>query len=201
MSEDALVHTRTEARARGVENIDFIVGDVHALEIPDASYDVVHAHQVLQHVSDPVAAIAEMVRVCRPGGLVAARDGDYSGFTWHPASEGLDRWLSLYKTAARRNGGEPDAGRRLLDWAYQAGCSNVVATSSTWCYADPASRHEWGEMWAERIVHSAIADQLIDDGLASRSDLEEISTAWRAWAAEPSGWISVLHGEVLIRVG
>jgi hypothetical protein len=56
-------------------------------------------------------------------------------------------------------------------------------------------------MWAERIVHSAIADQLIEDGLASRSDLEEISTAWRAWAAEPSGWISVLHGEVLIRVG
>ena len=51
---------------------------MYQLGYPDGTFDVVHAHQVLQHLSDPVAALAEMRRVCRPGGLVAARDGDYA---------------------------------------------------------------------------------------------------------------------------
>jgi ubiquinone/menaquinone biosynthesis C-methylase UbiE len=49
---------------------------VYALDFADGSFDVVHAHQVLQHLTDPVAALIEMRRVCRPGGLIAARDGD-----------------------------------------------------------------------------------------------------------------------------
>src|SRR6476469_6107735 len=56
-----------------------------ALDLPDASFDVVHAHQVLQHLDDPVRALREMRRVCRPGGIVAVRDSDYAGFAWYPA--------------------------------------------------------------------------------------------------------------------
>lgn len=199
-SEDALQLTRAEAERAGCSTIDFAVGDVHALDFPSDSFDVVHAHQVLQHVADPVGALREMIRVCKPGGVVAARDGDYSGFTWYPASPGLDRWLELYLAAARANGGEPDAGRRLLAWAHAAGSTDATASASVWCYATPESRAEWGGMWAERIVGSAIAEQLVDSQLASHDDLQEISQAWRDWAAAPDGWISVLHGEVLIRV-
>src|SRR4051812_6230233 len=146
-SQDALAHSRAEAERQGCDTIDFAVGDVHALEFPSDSFDVVHAHQVLQHVPDPVAALREMIRVCKPGGVVAARDGDYSGFTWYPESSGLDRWRELYLAAARANGGEPDAGRRLLSWARAAGCEDVAVSASVWCFATPESRGEWGGMW------------------------------------------------------
>ena len=200
MTEAALALTRAEAERRACENIDFAVGDVHALDFPSATFDVVHAHQVLQHVADPVAALREMARVCRPGGVVAARDGDYSGFTWYPESPGLDRWRELYLAVSRANGGEPDAGRRLLGWAHAAGFESVEASASTWCYATPESRAEWGGMWADRIVGSAIADQLVGSGLANHEQLQEVSAAWRDWAAHPDGWIAILHGEILIRV-
>ncbi len=106
----------------------------------------------------------------------------------------------LYRAAAHANGGQPDAGRHLWAWAHAAGCEQVEATSSTWCYADPATRDAWGSMWADRITGSAIANQLVDSGMASREELEEIATSWRDWAAHPDGWISVLHGEILIHV-
>lgn len=199
-SQEALTLTRAEAERRGCTTIDYVVGDVHALDLPAANFDVVHAHQVLQHVAGPVAALREMVRVCRPGGIVAARDADYAGFTWYPASPGLDRWRALYNAAARANGGEPDAGRRLLGWAHAAGCQDLTASSSTWCYADPVTRQEWGAMWADRIAGSAIAEQLLRSGLATVNELEAVADAWRNWAAEPDGWLSLLHGEILIRV-
>jgi hypothetical protein len=55
-------------------------------------------------------------------------------------------------------------------------------------------------MWADRILGSAIAEQLVGSGLATRDELQDISQAWRHWAAAQDGWISVLHGEILIRV-
>ena len=69
------------------------IGNVYALAYADDSFDVAHAHQVLQHLSDPVAALVEMRRVVRSGGLVAARDADYAAMTWYPADPRLDRWL------------------------------------------------------------------------------------------------------------
>ena len=198
-TEEALDLARAEAQRRDARTVDFAVGDVQALDLPDASYDVVHAHQVLQHVDDPVQALREMRRVCRPGGLVAARDSDYSAFTWYPAVPALDDWLALYLRLARSNDAEPAAGRRLLSWSRAAGFTDVVAGSSTWCYASPMDRAWWGGLWADRVVDSDFARQAVDRGLTDQAGLARIAAGWRAWADEEDGWFSVLHGEVLAR--
>lgn len=98
------------------------------------------------------------------------------------------------------NGGEPDAGRRLLSWARAAGLSDSTATSSTWCYATASERAWWGGMWADRILESGLARQLVDSSLATTADLRRISSGWRAWAESDDGWFSVLHGEILCRI-
>ncbi len=196
--EAELALARDEFARRGLE-ADFVVGDVLALDFPDDTFDVVHAHQVLQHVADPVQALAQMRRVCKPDGLVAARDGDYHGFTWYPQLPELDEWMDLYQRVARHNLGEPDAGRRLLAWAHAAGFTEVTPGATNWCHATPEDREYWGGMWADRILTSAIARQSIDLGLAVPTDLERIAAGWRAWTADPDAWISLLHGEILAR--
>src|SRR6266545_2150641 len=190
---EALRLARAEAAARGQDNIDFAVADVHSLDFPDDTFDVVHAHQVLQHVADPVGALREMRRVCRPGGIVAARDSDYHGFTWYPELPELDEWMDLYQRMARANQGEPDAGRRLLSWALEAGFEKVDATASNWAFTNEEDRAWWGGMWADRVLKSAMAEQARRSGVPEET-LERISAAWRTWAARPDGWISILHG-------
>lgn len=187
------------ARRTAPANVTFQAADVHDLAFADASFDVVHAHQVLQHVADPVRALREMRRVCRPGGIVAVRDSDYPAFAWYPRLPELDAWLELYLTIASRNGGAPDAGRRLLGWAQRAGFSDITATSSTWCFATPEDRAWWGGMWADRILQSGIATQAVDGGYATPDQLERISAAWQAWAQATDGWMSLLHGELICR--
>ncbi|MER7272889.1 methyltransferase domain-containing protein [Dactylosporangium sp. NPDC000244] len=182
----------------GVENADVVLGDVHALPFPDDTFCVVHAHQVLQHVADPVAALREMRRVCKPGGYVAVRDSDYAAFTWYPQPPELDDWMALYQRMARANGGEPDAGRRLLAWAHAAGFTAVTATSSTWCFADEQDRAWWGGMWADRVRESAMARQALAAGVA-QEELDRLSEGWKQWAGDPDGWMSLLHGEILAR--
>ncbi len=194
---EALDLVRAEAARCGASGVEFAVGDVHALPFEDGEFDVVHAHQVLQHVADPVRALGEMRRVTRSGGIVAARDSDYTAFAWYPLSPELDSWMALYQRCARANGGEPDAGRRLLSWAQRAGFAEVASSASTWCFATSEDRAWWGGMWADRIVESAMARQALDAGFATRADLEAISAGWTAWATAADGWFLVPHGEIV----
>ena len=152
---------------------------------------------MLQHLADPIAALAEMRRVCHPGGTISARDADYAAMTWYPRVPGLDRWLALYEDLARHNGGEPDAGRRLLSWARRAGFADVTPSASTWCFATPEDRTWWAGTWAARVTQSAFAVQAVDAGLADRAELDSMADAWRTWEQAPDGWFAILHGEVL----
>jgi hypothetical protein len=56
-------------------------------------------------------------------------------------------------------------------------------------------------MWAERITATALAEQLLRDRRATSEELEAVARAWRTWAADPDGWISVPHGEIIVTVG
>jgi ubiquinone/menaquinone biosynthesis C-methylase UbiE len=128
--EAPLAAARASAASEGQANVDFELGDIHGLRFAPGTFDIVHAHQVLQHVADPVGALREMRRVCKPGGIVAARDSDYAAMTWFPLDPLLDRWLDLYRQTARASGGEPDAGRRLLSWAQASGMEDARPSAS-----------------------------------------------------------------------
>jgi SAM-dependent methyltransferase len=193
---DAAPEVVEKARELG---IDARVGDAYALDFADDSFDVVHAHQTLQHLARPVDALREFGRVVKPGGVVGVRDVDYAGTIIFPETPGIALWASLYQKVHRSNGGEPDAGRRLKAWALEAGFVDVTATASIWTFSSDEDRAWWGGMWADRVLQSAFAADALAKNLATQADLELISGAWREWAADPSGFMAMPHGEVLAR--
>lgn len=187
------------AAQRGIDNVDFAVGDAYALEAEDGTYDIVHAHQVLQHLSRPVDALREFRRVVAPGGVVAVRDVDYAGVIWYPLVPALDEWHEVYLRVHRAVSGEPAAGRRLKAWAREAGFSEVVSSASNWLFESPDAREWWGGAWADRALHSSFAEHAVSHGIADHASLERISAGWLEWAASDDGWFFMPHGEVLAR--
>lgn len=191
---------RKNAESAGVsDQISFDVGDVYDLPYVDDTFDVVHAHQVLQHLSDPVAALREMRRVCRPEGIVAARDVDYGAVTWFPAVDGIELWQQVYRDTAYAGGYHPDAGRMLKSWALAAGFADVASSGSAWCYASDDEVRWWSSLWADRVVQSDFAAQAVDHGIVDNDALQGIRASWQEWGSAPDAWILLPHGEILGR--
>ncbi len=198
-AEDAITAAARHAAESGVA-VELVQGDAMALPFADAAFDIVHTHQTLQHVADPVGMLREMARVAAPGGLVAAREVDYAATTWYPLLPGLARWLDLYERVHRGNGGEPDAGRHLKAWAQAAGLAAVAASASVWIFSDADDRAWWGGAWAERVLHSSFARDAVDGGHATTDELRAISEAWLAWAARDDAVLTMTHVEIIATV-
>jgi len=198
-SADVVARAAGLAASERVDNVEFAVGDAYALSFDDASFDVVHAHQVLQRLARPVDALREFRRVLKPGGLLAVRDVDYGGVIWSPASSGLTRWLELYHAVHAGNGGDPDAGRHLKRWVREAGFGDIEATASTWVFSTDLEREWWGDSWARRATESQFAAHAIESGHSNPAELERIASAWREWATDDDGWLLMPHAEVLAR--
>ena len=198
-SAEIVAQAATLAAERGVENVEFVTGNIYDLDFEDETFDLVHAHQVLQHLTDPVAALREMRRVAKPGGIVAVRDADFHGMSWYPEIRELDDWMDLYQKIARRNGAEPDAGRRLVSWAQEAGFTDVSPSSSNWLYATAQQRRWQSRVWSERVLHSAFAEQALEYGLANEADLARIAAGWHRWGSTDDGYFLIPNGEVIAR--
>jgi len=196
-SDDVIDTAGQNAEHAACANVRFVTGDVYAIDADDESFDVVHAHQVLQHLGDPIAALVEARRVLRPGGLLAVRDSDYGAFIWSPSDPRLDRWMQLYHHVPQHNGAQADAGRWLPAWVAQAGFHDIRTSSSTWTFADPESRAWWGGLWAERVTASSLAEQALAYGLSSEAELADLAAAFESWSADPDALFVVVHVEVL----
>jgi SAM-dependent methyltransferase len=193
LSRETLDAARREAAARGLANLHYEEGSVYELPFPEASFDVAYAHQVFQHLRERDVALREMLRVVRPGGLVAVRDVDWGTVAYWPRDPWIDRFIDIHLRTWRQNGGEPLMGRQLRALFHAAGIVDPQLTATVWCYATPPDTTEWGQSYAERLLTSPMGERAVEYGLASRADLEAMAGAFRGWAAHPDAVWTFIH--------
>jgi len=196
----ALEDAQKQAKDENKNNVSFQVGDISKLEFADGSFDIVHVHQVIQHVSDPVSALKEMRRVCRVGGLVAVREA--AGMAWYPEIEEMEEMFTLYKKVAAWTGGTPGAGKQLRTLAKKAGFKSediVHHDASVWCYNTPETVATWSHAWADRIAGSSFKSNALNSGLATQADLDRLREMWLKFTRNEDAWFTILHGDIILR--
>lgn len=138
LEESQIESARNRAASLKLPNVTFEVGSIYELPFPDASFDVVFAHAVFEHLSSPDAAVAEVHRVLVPGGLVALRSPDWGGFIVAPDTGGLQSALNRYIEIQTANGGDVYVGRRFPGLLRSAGFESRSFSASYECYQSPA---------------------------------------------------------------
>lgn len=200
-ASDALVASaRATFAERGLSNAEFVTGDVSRLPFEDGTFDVVHSHQVVIHLSDPETAMREMWRVLKDGGVLACKDMILSSMAYHPQLPGMDVWQRALVSTMRAAGADPDMGARLKGLAIAAGfpARGMRCSVGSWCFSEPEDVAWWGGSVAERLAEEGgLGAKALGAGAMRAEELDEGIGAWRQWSKADEAWFGVMNGEVI----
>lgn len=158
----------------------FEVGDVHALGLPDRSWDVARADRMFQHLASPAGALGELVRVLRPGGRLVVSDPDWGTYVIDaPPSPAVRRYHEFAQGQARN----PWIGRQLYGLFRAAGLRDVAVEAQVVFFLDLNVLEKMGNLDAGFV--SAVADgQMTAEQVAEvRSELRARQAAGRFLAS------------------
>lgn len=92
---EALIEAANSTKAWKYPHLHFVTGDALHLPFDDGCFDFVFARYILLHIPDHPAALREMVRVCKPGGLVFAQEPDANSLASWPESWAYPRSVEV----------------------------------------------------------------------------------------------------------
>lgn len=187
---------RKAADQRGLP-VEFVQGDATGLDLPAGSFDFVHERTVLLNVQDPAKVVAEMIRIARPGGVIALEEPDSAGWVCDPPHPAWDPLLAELLAAYRRNGKNFNTGRRIARMLRDAGLADVQVRVTA-RVTKPGDYYQTfllaltGLVRDQIITGGRLAAAEFDAQAASlRAHLEEPGTLtgmaemWQAWGTKP----------------
>jgi SAM-dependent methyltransferase len=165
---------------RGLENVEVVQSDARAMNLPAASFDLVHARLLLVNIPSPEQVVAEMVRLVKPGGWLISDEADGAANLCHPPHAAWDRLHEILQAAYRSDGADLAIGRKLSGLLRAAGLADVDVEARADVY--PAG-HPRRSLKAD-LVRSMRA-KILKRGIVPEYELDRVDRAVREHLADP----------------
>ncbi|MGW4486009.1 class I SAM-dependent methyltransferase [Amycolatopsis sp. NPDC004368] len=165
--------TITLGFSAGESTMDYFEIDPLDLPFPTSSADVAFSHALLERVPDPLAVLAELHRVLRPGGRLALSTSDWGRARLRPKTANVDAALRGYYLLLRRSGANPFAGRSIATQVSDSGFTEVITRTrhrSDLAYRDLAT-----------FVEQSLAAALADPAHPDRDQLTSAARSAYSW--------------------
>ena len=188
------------AAERGVANVRFHTADVLELPFAEARFDAVFAHAVLQHVREPMRALAEMRRVLKPEGTIGLRDDDRGGLVIAPQAPDVVRLVELLTMVEELTGGDPRIGRRYRELLRRSGFQEVAISASCEYDADITATRMRASL-AVRAAREFVGPVGIDQGWSTPEEIDRVVSACQSWGESPDAFSAVIWCEAVGRKG
>ena len=197
MEESQVELARSVAASQGQDNATFHVGDVTNLPFEDDFFDVAHCHNVLMHVPDTAAVLAEVKRVLKPGGIIACREMITESSFTHPDFGVIRRAWDMFQDLLVADDAHPQMGKDMKAHILNAGFANVGMTASFDVYSTPADVafiHSLADQW---FLSPEITEAAIKYGAATKELCDAIAVAYDRWKDHPGALCGVAFGEAI----
>ena len=125
LSDKSLEQAATKLREMDIHNVECRQGDVYHLPYDDGFFDHVFVCFLLEHLSEPAAALRELQRVLKRGGTVTVIEGDHGSVYFHPHSRAAHKAVQAQVTLQQKNGGDANIGRRLYPLLAEGGFEDI----------------------------------------------------------------------------
>src|SRR6516162_6179935 len=182
---DALTHARTLARERGIANVAFQAASVYQLPYADGSFDAAFACAVLQHLAAPLAALRELRRVLKPGGVIGVADGSSTISFRYPTNPFLQAWDKLRGLEREHNTGRPYEALALRALLREAGFVRTQASGTLTTETGPpaGSLEETRRVAQNHVIRlrGVLGKLAVAQGWATRDELAQMVDALIAW--------------------
>jgi len=179
--------------------VEFREGDARRLSLRDdewGTFDVAHARFVVEHVTDPVEVVRQMVRAVRPGGRVVLQDDGHDTFRLSPEPPGFAPLWRSYIRTYDRVGNDPLVGHRLVSVLHQAGAAPV---RNNWMFFGSCAGHPDLGAYVENVVRilEGVRQPILDIGELDAAAFEAGIAALREWGTRPDAgmWYGISWAE------
>ena len=181
----------------GLENLEFQVADIYDLPYEDGEFDVVFSSAVTEHLSDPVRALREVLRVTKPGGIGAVARTDWSFPFIVPECPELSRFFELFEGGFTRIGGSLNRGRFLRSHMREAGFDVIEFETNMSHVLGQDAASASAEIYIAWIENVPMFQESIELGLTTDSELRSMVSGIREWAKHPDAYLSTARAHAV----
>ena len=201
LDEAEFTDARTYASEQGIDNVEFRGGSIYQLGFPDASFDVCTLFAMLETLDDPLAGLAEVRRVLKPGGLIGASSIEYGGLILHGPDEPLLRRFYQLRPQIWEAQGDVHyiRGRELRGLLLAAGFEDVEAFVTYLSYGTEERVRTFGLGRAADCRDEWYVGGVSEYGLGDPEEIAELERAWVRWAESPDSFAAFAWGRVVGR--